>query len=160
VFNKSLGWRAGVWAYAPLLLWIGVIFYLSSDQGSMSQTSRFLRPLLELLFPAAPEETLQLYHSYIRKFAHFTVYAILGFLALRAFAMSSSQVLQRSRYLLSLGVVVLIATIDEVNQGFSAARTGSGWDVLLDISGGIVMITALWLLGRPSIQTSDSGNFV
>jgi len=160
VVNKSLGWRAGLWAYAPLLLWIGVIFYLSSDQGSMSQTSRFIRPVLEFLFPAAPEETLQLYHGYIRKLAHFTVYAILAFLALRAFAKSSSAVVQRYRYLLSLAVVILIATIDEVNQSFSSARTGSARDILLDISGGIAVIAVMWLLGRPSIQTSDSGNFV
>jgi VanZ family protein len=72
----------------------------------------------------------------------------------------SSPAVQRYRYLLSLAVVVLIAAIDEVNQSFSAARTGSPRDVLLDISGGIVVITVMWLLGRPSIQTSDSGNFV
>ena len=126
----------------------------------MSQTSRFIRPLLEFLFPAAPEETLHLYHGYLRKFAHFAEYAILAFLALRAFATSSSAAVQKYRYLLSLAVVVLIAAIDEANQGFSAARTGSAWDVLLDISGGIVMITVMWVLGRPSVQTSDSGNFV
>ena len=64
--------RALLLQYAPVVFWIAVIFFLSSDQGSMSQTSRFIRPLLEFLFPAAPEETLLIYHGYIRKAAHFT----------------------------------------------------------------------------------------
>lgn len=141
-------WRAGLWTYAPLFLWIGVIFYLSSDQGSMSQTSRFVRPLLEFLFPTAPEETLQIYHGYIRKSAHFTEYAILAFLALRAFSRSSLENLRKLRYVLPLVLVVIIAVIDEFNQSLEATRSGSVWDILLDISGGVVMIAMCWLIKR------------
>ena len=51
VQNSSLQkWREAVTVYAPLFLWIGVIFYFSSGQGSMAETSRFIRPLLEFLF--------------------------------------------------------------------------------------------------------------
>ena len=71
--------------YAPLFLWIGVIFLLSSGSGSSAATSRIIRPLLEFLFPTASEESLQLMHFYIRKCAHFTEYAVLGYWALRAF---------------------------------------------------------------------------
>ncbi|MBK9766529.1 MAG: VanZ family protein [Chloracidobacterium sp.] len=76
--------RDRIFAVASLVFWVGIIFYLSSGQGAMDQTSRFIRPLLEFLFPSASSDTITLYHAFIRKFAHFTEYAILAFLAFRA----------------------------------------------------------------------------
>ncbi|HMS39994.1 MAG TPA: VanZ family protein [Pyrinomonadaceae bacterium] len=148
--NKKVLWRERFWLYAPLFLWIGVIFYLSSSQGSMSQTSRFIRPFLEWLFPLAAEETLQTYHGYIRKFAHFAVYAVLAFFASRVFFYSAKNLLQRFWYLFAFLLVVLIASIDETNQSFNAARTGSIYDVLIDASGGLTMIFLFWLVRTAS----------
>src|SRR5438445_10985983 len=144
----SNNWRASLIAYAPLILWIGVIFFLSSNSGSMTETSRIIEPILKFLFPAAPEQTIQIYHGYIRKSAHFTEYAVLGFIALRAFSRSSVRGLLKLRYILPIVLVAAIACMDEFNQSFEASRTGSGWDVLLDISGGGTMLTALWPKGR------------
>jgi VanZ family protein len=146
-------WRGGLMAYVPLFLWIGVIFFLSSGQGSMSETSRIIRPILEFLFPTVSEETLQIYHGYVRKFAHFTEYAVLAFLAVRAFSHSSKYFLRRYRFVFAFGLVLVIASIDEFNQSFEASRTGSALDVLLDISGGITMLAALWIAkyGKPFI---------
>ena len=118
----------------------------------MVETSRFIRPLLEFLFPLASEETLKIYHFYIRKAGHFTGYAILAFFAVRAFSRSLSAPLRNLKYLWPLAVVAGVALIDELNQSFQASRTGSVWDVLLDISGGAVMIAALWLFYRPKIS--------
>ena len=138
--------------YAPVVFWMAVIFYLSSDQGSMSQTSRFIRPLLEFLFHAAPEQTLLIYHGYIRKAAHFTEYAVLAFLAVRALSIPATVWLHEWRYILPLLLVVAVAAIDEFNQSFEISRTGSILDVMLDISGGVVMITMLFLLKLPNIN--------
>lgn len=143
--QKNLKWRGRIIAYAPLFLWIGVIFFLSGGQGSMTQTSRFIRPLLLFLFPNAPEETLLIYHGYIRKFAHFAEYAALAFFAFRAFSQSSNGFLRNYRYFTSLILVLSIASLDEFNQSFSAARTGSFQDVLLDVFGGSVMLAILYL---------------
>ncbi len=118
--------------------------------GSMPQTSRFIRPLLEFLFPAASEQTLLIYHSYIRKAAHFTEYAILAFLAVRALAVSVR--LHKWRYILPLLLVSMVAAIDEFHQSFEISRTGSIIDVILDISGGVVMIATLFLLKLPRIK--------
>lgn len=114
----------------------------------MSQTSRFIRPLLEFLFPAASEQTLLIYHGYIRKAAHFTEYAVLAFLAVRALTVS----FPKWRYTTALMIVISIAAIDEFHQSFEASRTGSILDVMLDISGGVVMITVLFLLKLPNIK--------
>ena len=125
-----------------------MIFFLSSDHGSMSETSRIIRPLLQFLFPTTPEETLQLYHAYVRKAAHFTEYAILALLAIRALAMSFFAG-SNLKYILPLVLVVIIASLDEFNQSFEVSRTSSFRDVLLDISGGLVMITLLWIVKWP-----------
>ena len=132
--------RERFFRYAPLILWIGVILFFSSGQASMSQTSRFLRPVLEFLFPNTPEEILTVYHGYIRKSAHFVEYAVLAFWAARAFWGSSAKILQKYWFVSSLLAVALVASIDETNQSFLASRTGSVDDVLLDISGGLSML--------------------
>jgi VanZ family protein len=137
---QTIRWRERALRYAPLILWIGVIFLLSSGNASMSKTSLVIRPLLEFLFPGAPEETLIAYHAFIRKCAHFTEYGILAFWALRAFKSSSVQILQKYQFVWALLAVALVAVIDETNQSFNPARTGSPWDVLLDVSGGLAML--------------------
>ena len=136
--------RGRVFRYAPLFLWIGVIFFLSSRQGAMSQTSLFVRPILMFLFPHAPEEVLTIYHGYVRKFAHFAEYAALAFFAVRAFSSSANDFLQKYRYAISFALVFTVASLDEFNQSFLASRTGSFRDVLLDAFGGLAMLTVLY----------------
>ena len=144
-------WRVRLWAYAPVLFWIGVIFLLSSPEGSFSQTSRIIGPLLHFFFPNLPEETQALIHGYVRKAAHFTEYAVLAFLAVRACTLSFSAFLKKWRYILPILLVVAIASLDEFNQSFESSRTSSIWDVLLDISGGLAMVVFLWLIKRPKM---------
>lgn len=132
--------RERIFRYAPLFLWIAVIFFLSSNLGSMSNTSRFIRPLLLFLFPTAPEEILLIYHGYIRKAAHLTEYAILAFFAARAFSNSKQKILHKFWFPLSLALVVLISSLDEINQSYLSSRTGSIYDVILDTCGGLSML--------------------
>ena len=138
-------WHVGLSAYVPLILWIGVIFFLSSPAGSALETSKFIGPLLRFLFPAAPEETLRIYHGYVRKFAHFAEYAILAFWAIRAFSTSSVGFLRNSRFWLAILLVVLIAALDEYHQSFEPSRTSSVYDVLLDCIGGSTTAFVFWL---------------
>ncbi|MEO6050331.1 MAG: VanZ family protein, partial [Pyrinomonadaceae bacterium] len=135
--------------YAPVFLWIGVIFFLSSNSGSMAETSRFVGPILKYLFPNISEETLRTIHGLVRKTAHFTEYAILAFFIIRALSKSSVAALRSYRYLGALIVVAVIAESDEFNQSFEPSRTASAWDSGLDILGGAAMICILWLLGWP-----------
>jgi VanZ family protein len=116
-------------AYAPLLIWTFVVLGLGTGVGSMNDTSRIIRPLLEFLFPSASPEALTLYHGYIRKSAHFAEYAVLAFFAFRALAPF------KHRYGLALLFAAAIAAIDEFNQSLDPSRTSSPWDVALDIAG-------------------------
>jgi VanZ family protein len=142
-------WRR-VSLYAPLLIWIGVIFYLSGTGGSFQTTSRFIGPLLDFLFPEASPETIAYYHFVIRKGAHLTAYAILALIAFRAF------IDVRPRFTSSLVLVALVATLDETNQSFNSARTGASTDVLIDIAGGTIALSLLYAMIRLRAHASRS----
>lgn len=137
--------RRAIFAYAPLLLWVGVIFLLSSDHGSLSRTSMIIRPALTLLFPAASEETLQIYHVFVRKAAHFSEYAVLALLAARSLLTSHMPALSRFWFAFAIAIVLFTAVADEFNQGFSDLRTGSANDVAIDVLGGLAALLGIWL---------------
>lgn len=148
-------WRGRFFRFAPLILWTSVVLFASTGNASMSQTSRFIRPLLELIFPNTPEEILVVYHGYIRKCAHFTEYGILAFFAFWAFSNSKVSLFRKNWFLAAFFFVALIATIDETNQSFNAARTGSIYDVLLDCFGGATILTIVYLWRRLSGKTNS-----
>ena len=145
---QKLKWRGRIFRYAPLILWAGLVLFLSTGQASMANTSRFIRPLLEFLFPNSPEEILIVYHGYIRKIAHVTEYAMLAFWAARAFSTSTREFLRRFWFLSAFILVALVASIDETNQSYIASRTGSIYDVALDAAGGAAMILAFYLFAK------------
>lgn len=145
---KKPVWRGRIFRYAPLILWICLILFASSAQASMSQTSRFIGPLLHFLFPNASEETIYLYHHYIRKLAHLTEYALLAFWAFRAFSFSSGNFFRKYWFFLSIGLVALVSSTDELHQSFVASREGSIYDVLLDITGGLIFLVPVLIYKR------------
>jgi len=147
--NSYKNWRR-VSLYAPLFIWIGVIFFLSGFGGSFDNTSRFIGPLLRFFFPDAPPETLAFYHFYIRKAAHFTAYAILALLAYRAFVGA------RRRAVWAIIVVTVVAILDETNQAFNPARSGAITDVFLDLSGGVAALIGVTVFARRGTKAKSS----
>ena len=129
--------------YAPLIAWLLFISYASSDSFNAGNTSRIIGPLVLWLFPNTSPETLLSIHVLVRKAAHFTEYAILAFLAARAFRTSPRPAVANHWFLASLVLVVAYALLDEFHQSFVPTRTGSIYDSLIDISGGL---TALLLI--------------
>lgn len=156
VKRSSQKWRGAIIAYAPLFIWIGVIFFLSRPDASMAETSRIIGPLLRYLFPDASPETLQMVHKGVRKSAHIVEYAVLAFLAVRCLSMSVGTALRGWRYIIPVGLVAAIASLDEYNQSLDVRRTGTFDDTLLDIASGSVMLALLWMINRPRIKTPES----
>ena len=113
--------------YVPLILWIGVILFMSSGEASMAETSRFIRPLLEFLFPNASAATIDLYHGYIRKSAHFTEYGILALLAAAAFFRSSRPVLRNFWFVAATGLVPFDRIDRRIHRSFEPRGTSSPW---------------------------------
>ena len=149
--------RERLWRYAPLIFWTIVIFVASSNAGSMSNTSRIIRPLLEFLFPSISELQLMTIHGLIRKVAHLAFYFVLGALAARAFSTSLKPFLRRNWIAVSFALVVTIAYLDEKNQSFLTSRTSSMKDVLIDVCGGVLALL-IWFLAAENRKRSQQNN--
>jgi VanZ family protein len=135
---ESRSTRERTWRYAPLIIWMAVIFLASSNELSAMNTSRVVRPLLLWLFPDITDERIRLAHFLVRKAAHLTEYAVLGLLAARAFTGSSREFLRQKWFLAGLMLIVVHALVDEYRQSFVPSRTGSLYDSGIDIAGGLI----------------------
>src|ERR1700694_238428 len=100
--------------WAPVLIWCGFIFYLSSIPHL-----RFVQSHWDLL---------------IRKIGHFGVYGILARLIARALTGSTFWP-WRKIFLWSLVSTVLYACSDEYHQRSVAGRSGAFHDVVIDGAG-------------------------
>lgn len=152
---KTSNRRGRLMRYTPFILWVAIIFYFSSSQGSAGNTSRFIRPLLEFLFPQAGDETLQFYHFLIRKVAHLTAYGVGAVAAFRAYSRSSRDFVKGYPYICTIITIGIVATLDELNQGFNVLRTGSPYDILLDLTGCLLVLGVIFLYRSFALHRSS-----
>ncbi|HEU5458855.1 MAG TPA: VanZ family protein [Pyrinomonadaceae bacterium] len=145
--TKNTGKIRFVTHYLPLIAWLAFISFASSGRFSAGNTSRIIGPLILWLFPNTTQETLLVVHFITRKLAHFTEYAILGFLAARAFRTSPRPAISTRWFLISATLIVTFALLDEFHQTFVPTRTGSIYDSFIDMAGGL---TALLVIRRRS----------
>lgn len=137
------------WRYGPLIGWMVLIFIASTGELSAKNTSLIVRPLLLWLFPDISEDKISVVHFWVRKTAHFAEYAILAFLAARAFTRSSHERLRRGFFYLALLLVIVYSVSDEIHQSFVASRSGSIYDSLIDIAGGLTALIIYTVWRRP-----------
>jgi len=126
-YAGSSGRQQGGWL--PVVVWIGVLFFLSTSVFSAANTSRIIVPILHWIAPAASAASVEFIHGLIRKSAHFTNYGILFWLLIRG--------PMAGRPYTALGLCVLYAMLDEGHQIFVPGRTASLYDVALDSSGAL-----------------------
>jgi VanZ family protein len=137
------GARARLARWLPVVVWAAVISALSSDAFSGEHTSRFLRPILEALLPGAHPHTLDAVHAALRKAAHFTEYAILGALLVRALRGEDATPLRAA--LLAAALATLWAAGDELRQTFVPSRVGAIGDVGIDALGAVAgVVVTTW----------------
>lgn len=134
--------------YLPLVIWLVFISVASSDSFSANNTSRIIGPVVLWLFPNTTPETLAVVHFIVRKIAHFTEYAILAYLAARAFRTSPRPALANRWVLAAFALVIVYALLDEYHQTFVPSRTASIYDSFIDMTGGLVTLLVLRLRRR------------
>ncbi len=140
-------WRTFVRYWLPVVLWAALIFSASSDAGSSSHTSRFLRPLLLWLKPDLSGTALDGAVYVIRKAAHVTEYAVLAGLLWRALRSRQRGGALPWNWRLAgqaFGLVVAYAASDELHQLFVPTREGRIRDVLYDSAGAAAALFFLW----------------
>lgn len=140
---KTLSWAA-------VILWMGLIFYLSHQPATASsELSRGVTEIvLSIIEKVVPNEDLDVssIHHLIRKNAHFFIYFFLGMLVLHALKTSKGTGYQTIG--LALLICVLYAISDEIHQLFVPGRGAQVKDVLIDSAGASVGIVGYLVLSR------------
>ena len=137
-------------AWTAVALWVGVIGSMSSDAFSSDQTGGVFDDFLNWIGPGLDPATLNAVNFAIRKAAHFTEYAILALLTCRALRVST-QLPPRRLAKWAMGMVGVVAGMDEIRQTFSLVRTGTIGDVAIDLAGGFAAI-ALYIIWHRAHQ--------
>jgi VanZ family protein len=141
-------WRRVSLAWLLVLIWAGIIWQFGSDAYSLDRTSRLLQPLIDWLLAGVELATRLRIHAWIRKSAHFIEYAILALLAFRAALLSAERHRIGTAFWVALFFVATVAAADEFRQSLSTARTGSPYDVLIDVAGGLIGLLGVLVITR------------
>lgn len=123
---------------------------LRTGEQSVSQSSEVVDMVQDVASVVAPEsfvatasgEDYDLLHSYIRNFAHFFEFLLLGALACGCYLSYT----RKKRFLfIPLGGLALFPMIDEWLQTFVNGRGAEWKDVLLDMGGECIGFACVWL---------------
>src|SRR6476619_3161545 len=138
--------------WLPLLIWLGVIFVVSTIAMSTEHTSRYIVPFLLWLKPGMSPRAIWIILVVARKCAHVMEYTVLALLLWRA--LRSVPTLCTKTLVVFLAVLLgcaLFAATDEFHQTFVKSRTPSVRDVLLDVAGALLglLIAAIFANRRP-----------
>lgn len=134
--------------WLPVILWMLLIFFLSSQPASESNnlstgvTELIIKSIGKLL-PLDIEtstiiNTVSKLNHYVRKSAHFISYLILGVLVLNAFI--KCKIEKKKAIIYSIIICVFYSISDEVHQLFVPGRGGQLKDVVIDSCGTLVGI--------------------
>ena len=140
--------RRLVLAWSWVALWAMVIWVLGGDQFSLSETSHTFSPWIKWLFGDLDYRTRIKIFLAIRKFAHFFEYAVLALLTFRAALLAAPKNQLVTAAWVAVFLVATLATADEARQALSTTRSGSPYDVLIDITGGSIAVIGLLLISR------------
>jgi VanZ family protein len=135
-------------AWGLVALWAAIVWVLGGDAFSSSATSPGILEWLRWLVEDLDDRTRAKLLMGLRKSAHFTEYAILAVLTFRAALLSAPRHQWTTAVWVALFVVASLATADEARQAFVPSRTGSPYDVLIDLAGATVAIAGVVLISR------------
>jgi VanZ family protein len=128
------------------MLWMALIFWCSTDTFSAEHTGSWLEWVCRWFAPHLSPAQLKSVHFSVRKATHFSIYAILAGLLMRAFCAGSWSRWRFRWVLSSFFIVSLYALLDEYHQSFTLHRTATPYDSFLDMAGGCVSLLVLWLM--------------
>ena len=139
--------------FAPVVLWIALIFYFSTSAGGSGNSLEWLFKIIRWLEPGhtrhlRPEDWNPA-NFLVRKLAHLSEYAVLALLAFRALQFGAARLKPFSLWG-AWGFAALYACADEWHQAFVPGRTSSPRDVGFDALGAALALlaTRLWFAHR------------
>jgi VanZ family protein len=135
--------RSAARYWLPPLVWMAVIWSVSSDLGSVDHTVGPVSWLVSVLVPWATPAQIDAAHWLVRKLGHLTEYAILAALWFRALH-TGRRLPSVPSAAAALAISIAWAIADELHQSFVPSRTPSSLDVVLDSAGATLALLALY----------------
>lgn len=134
--------------YAPMILWMALIFTMSTGVGRDTHSVGILVRLIRTFDPPAAREmrleVLHLIDYVLRRCAHIVEYMVLMLLVFRTVQHGRSRLCWK-KALFAFAICVAYAVTDETHQRFVPGRTASIRDVMLDSSAALVCEAAIVL---------------
>lgn len=123
-------------AWSSLLLWMGLIFFMSSQPAEISNSqSDLIIKIFEVVGIDLDARFGNLASLIVRKGAHLTEYFILYILAYRVVIIYKKE---KFAIIYTLIIVFVYACSDEIHQYFVPGRAMAIRDVIIDTIGGII----------------------
>lgn len=141
--NKKV--MAVCFTVATIAIMIVIFLFSSQNSDDSSDLSKgFIEniisylPFLQHITAEQKAEIVKNVHNFVRKTAHFSIYAALGFSATGVFGHYLPDMKKRYIYIFAVVLCCMYAVTDECHQLFSAGRSGEVRDVCIDTCGGAV----------------------
>lgn len=134
-------WTPYIKRWLPLLLWMGLIFYLSSRSDPFVLTPPGWEKDCRSLASGLTLSPLQCRDEYLGRLAHILEYAILALLFYRAWVW-------RSPLKFTLLGAFAYALSDEIHQLFVPGRASQIPDLLLDLLGILIGLGLVLIINR------------
>lgn len=135
----------GIASFTLLFILMLVMFFFSGQNGEQSSgvSHRVTEAVCNAAFDdfsSAPPETQEFilngFNHYIRKLAHFTIYALMGICAYNGMLKLSPRL--GLKVLAAAGICLAYAVFDEIHQLFVPERAFMLTDILIDLCGALV----------------------
>ena len=148
--------RLLVWL--PTLAWLALIAWFSSDFFSSAHTGKVLLKIIHLVYGDISDSNFQIIHFLVRKTAHLTVYGTLGGLAYHSWrATLPGNGWGRLHWIaFAAAITVAAASLDEFHQSFVVSRGASAYDVLLDLTGALLVQLLIVVFSERAVKSAEN----
>jgi len=141
---KKSGWVGTALLWIAALSWAWVMFFFSGQNANESgRLSLWLTQHVMRIFPSLPFAEYEV-HYFVRKAAHFSIFAVEGFLL--GLAMMKTLPDKRMGGVLAAIACVVVAVLNEYHQTFAEGRSCELRDMLIDSAGALLGVFAGALL--------------
>lgn len=123
-----------------ILIWMITVFIFSNQASTESSNAsgKVIEVIMKILNIDISDEKIQELQLPIRKLAHFTIYAIGGLLI--TLLINQYNILTVQKIIYSQLFITIYAITDELHQYFIPGRVACITDVLIDSTGGLLVI--------------------
>jgi VanZ family protein len=139
----------------PVIIWAGVIFYMSTKTFGASFSNGLLADILAFLHVGVSKHTFHLLAVGFRKLGHFTEYAIFAIFLYHALGDGHRSAWNSRKALACILLAALYSLTDEFHQRFVPGRGPSIVDCGFDTIGATLGMVIVYVAGERRVNTGE-----